>query len=631
MKAHLRVMVLDGKPWHVLTLRPGSEASFSTNFFHDTWHIVSDADGAKLLARVFWAMSYQREPNTIFVIHGDNVAPTPFDADPSLPVVVCPASITAPDEQAFRELKTLLKRLPPPTATVRLQTWGLDAAIADTNAHESDCFGVAPDKLHPHRGGDLWQKEQMTLRGGFICYCASASVLRKQAWMIHGMEGGEWRDYRYLAEHRTHPGDGEVQIFRNYGEKLSVAIEARREVLQAGGGATPEAVWNRAEIVAAGEIAPAKSASGLTTNVPARILPFVSSLPASLARTSAVFFLTALTAPAVSAQTVDKGSASLILRGPLPVRNNEPVNSLFLLPVPVQAGTLTRNRATLDLNIDIPNNFLTIASAGYYADFEDQRVTLDYRRGLGGGSDISLRLPYVGRNGGITDGLIDGWHNAFNIYGGGRGNFAHNQVRFDLRDAQTGQIVSQTTQSVSGFGDAIIEYRRSFTGGVPGFDAETGAPDPRRVMLTARALLKLPTGSAKNLLGSGGTDTGLGIAASARPFRRVAFHGNLAVVWHGKTDIDALSSRSTSVHSMAAIEWLMNGRTSFLAQVDNAPAPHRTGSDYVDRERRMFTFGLWRQITPRQNLYLSLGENDFGFAAHLAPDLQLSAGTRFAL
>ncbi|MBC8139828.1 MAG: DUF3187 family protein [Armatimonadetes bacterium] len=221
--------------------------------------------------------------------------------------------------------------------------------------------------------------------------------------------------------------------------------------------------------------------------------------------------------------------------------------------------------------------------------------------------------------------------NAFNIYGGGRGTFAYDQVRFDLRDAQTGQIVSNRMQSVSGFGDAVIEYRRSFTGGVPGFDAETGASDPRRVTLTARALLKLPTGSAKNLLGSGGTDAGLGIAASARPFRRVAFHGNLSVVWHGKTDIDALASRSTSVHSMAAIEWLMDGRTSFLAQVDNTPAPHRTGSDYIDRERRMFTFGLWRQITPRQNLYLSLGENDFGFAAHLAPDLQLSAGTRLAL
>ncbi|MBC8142758.1 MAG: hypothetical protein H7Y38_15145, partial [Armatimonadetes bacterium] len=59
-KAHLRVMTLNGKPWRVITLRPGTDAAFSTNFFHDTWHIISDGGGAKLLARIFWAMSYQR-------------------------------------------------------------------------------------------------------------------------------------------------------------------------------------------------------------------------------------------------------------------------------------------------------------------------------------------------------------------------------------------------------------------------------------------------------------------------------------------------------------------------------------------------------------------------------------------
>ena len=339
----------------------------------------------------------------------------------------------------------------------------------------------------------------------------------------------------------------------------------------------------------------------------------------------------ALAAP-VAAQTVDAGSRSLSLHGPLPVRNNEAVNSLFLLPVPVSAQVLARNRSSLDVNVDIPNNFLILSPNGYYADFEDQRVTLDYGRGIGGGGAFSVRVPYVSRNGGITDGLIDGWHKIFNIYGGGRGNFAHDQFRFDLRDAQTGMVIAATTRGTSGFGDAVIEYRQSLTpNAVPGFDSATGKPDPRRISLSARALVKLPTGSADKLLGSGGTDFGLGLAVSARPFRRVAFHGNLSTVWHGKTNIDALASRETSVHSLFAVEWLMDGRTSFLAQIDDNPTPHRTGSTYGDRERRMFTFGFWRQVTPRQNLYLSLGENDFGWAAHLAPDLQLSLGTRLAL
>lgn len=339
-----------------------------------------------------------------------------------------------------------------------------------------------------------------------------------------------------------------------------------------------------------------------------------------------------LSAPNLShAQTVDTGSASLPLRGPLPVRDNEPVNSLFLLPVPLQASVLAPKKQVFDFQFDAPNNFLILPSGGYYTDFEDQRFTFAYTRGIGQNGELSLRVPYVARNGGLFDGLINGWHGLFNIYGGGRGDFENDQFRFDLRDGQTGTILSQRTSGTSGLGDIVLEYRRALTPSNPGFDDKTGAPDPRRIAVSTRALLKFPTGSAKNLLGSGGADFGLGFAVSARPFRRVAFHGNLTSVWHGKTDIDGLRNRSTSVHSLVAVEWLLDGRTSFLTQIDDNPAPHQTGVEYADRERRMFTFGFWRQINPRQNLYLSLGENDFGWAARMAPDLQISAGTRLLL
>ena len=338
-----------------------------------------------------------------------------------------------------------------------------------------------------------------------------------------------------------------------------------------------------------------------------------------------------LTAAVSQAQTIDAGSATITTRGPLPVRNNEAVNSLFLLPAPVSAAVLSTKKQVFDFHFDAPNNFLILPAGGYYTDFEDQRFTFAYTRGVGGGGELSLRVPYVARNGGIFDGLIDGWHSIFNIYGGGRGNFENDQFRFDLRDSQSGTVLSQRTSGTSGLGDVVLEYRHALTPGNPGFDSRTGAPDPRRVSLSTRALLKLPTGSAKNLLGSGGADFGLGFAFSARPFRRVAFHGNLTSVWHGKTDIEGLRNRPNSIHSLVAVEWLLDGRTSFLSQIDDTPAPHRTGIEYADRARRMFTFGFWRQINPRQNLYLSLGENDFGWAAHLAPDLQISAGTRLAL
>ncbi len=360
-------------------------------------------------------------------------------------------------------------------------------------------------------------------------------------------------------------------------------------------------------------------------------MPNIHCPPHLLRLTSLFVIFSALVPGAALAQSVDVGSSSLPLRGPLPVRDYEPTNALFLLPLPTQATVLARKKATIDMSVDIPNNFLIAPRAGYYADFEDQRINVGYTRGLGGGSELSVRVPYVLRNGGITDGLISGWHQAFHISGAGRRNIAKNLFHFDLFDAQTGKIVIQSRSSVSGLGDIVFEYRRSLTPGIPGFDPRTGAPDPRRVTLAARVLLKVPSGSASDLLGSGGTDIGVGVVASARPFRRVAFHGNLTSVWLGKTGVDALRNRSTLIHSLIAVEWLLNGRTSFVTQIDDNPAPMKTGSEYVDRPRRQFSFGFWRQTTTRQNLFVSLGENDFGWAANQAPDLQLAAGTRLSL
>lgn len=43
----------------MVTLRPGTNALFSTNFYHGTWHILSDWHGARLLGRLLWGRAYQ--------------------------------------------------------------------------------------------------------------------------------------------------------------------------------------------------------------------------------------------------------------------------------------------------------------------------------------------------------------------------------------------------------------------------------------------------------------------------------------------------------------------------------------------------------------------------------------------
>jgi|GEM_PF-222864 hypothetical protein len=334
--------------------------------------------------------------------------------------------------------------------------------------------------------------------------------------------------------------------------------------------------------------------------------------------------VTAVT-PVYARQSSDGGGGGILPKGPLPVRNPEPTNTPFLLPTPVDASVLGREKSRAELNLDVPNHLLVVPQIGYTTDFEEQRLYLNYARGLGGGQELGIRLPYIWRNGGRMDWFIDWWHKSFRMGGGGRELLPRQRTVFVVRDV-SGNVVIQDSRAREGLGDVVLEYRRSLTGN--GTESLTG-DDPRRIAASARALLKLPTGDSDYLFGSGATDFGLGIAVSARPARRIAVHGNLSHVWAGRSNNENFDHRSTFVHSVLSIEWMMDGRTSFVVQTDDNPAPHRTGYYYTDRARRSFTFGFWRTLKPGAMAYLSLGENDFGFVAKQAPDVTLSAGTRF--
>lgn len=63
-KLHRRRLRLDGREYTVVALRPGTEARFSTNFFHGTWHVLSDWHGARLLGCLLggWHTSAPRAP-----------------------------------------------------------------------------------------------------------------------------------------------------------------------------------------------------------------------------------------------------------------------------------------------------------------------------------------------------------------------------------------------------------------------------------------------------------------------------------------------------------------------------------------------------------------------------------------
>ncbi len=236
LKMHLRLLRLGGDVFRVVTLRPSTLVGFSTNFYHQTWHIVSGQRGARVLARLLWGLTYQRQKGTVLLVHGDHLLPTPFEAERSEPFLIVPTGVTAVNASILRRLKDQLKCLAAPTKTIRWHSFGLDAALRRWQVEDRR---RAKEWLRWRENRLIWRHERMEQLGGFIVYSAPPPVLRQQALAVHSLRVGTGNraaemDYHFLAE-RTSAGSwragGEVQIFEDYSERVAAATVARRELV----------------------------------------------------------------------------------------------------------------------------------------------------------------------------------------------------------------------------------------------------------------------------------------------------------------------------------------------------------------------------------------------------------------
>ena len=122
--------MLDGRACTVLTPRPSQPERFATNAFHGTWHVLTDPAGAQLLARLMWAMAFQRKPRTILLVDSPLLVTNPFDADPSSPILIVNSDLGGPTRTGLDALEALLPLRAPSEGTVKLRIDGL-ARVAD--------------------------------------------------------------------------------------------------------------------------------------------------------------------------------------------------------------------------------------------------------------------------------------------------------------------------------------------------------------------------------------------------------------------------------------------------------------------------------------------------------------------
>jgi hypothetical protein len=219
LKVHRRSVRLAGLDYTILSPRPSETARFATNLFHETWHVMSDREGAQLLARLCWAMAFQKRERTALVIDSSLLVPSPFDGDPSSPIVIVNSDLGPFGRDAVTDLRTKLPWQFASLGTVVLQTRGLDLALKDTKTfHERDDQAQWRDEHQKRRWIDG--------SNGLWILAAPPPVLR--VWGVELADLGNWSykgsDWSYL----DYPDKtGEIQVLDDFTTMVDSAREVR--------------------------------------------------------------------------------------------------------------------------------------------------------------------------------------------------------------------------------------------------------------------------------------------------------------------------------------------------------------------------------------------------------------------
>ncbi len=190
---------------------------------------------------------------------------------------------------------------------------------------------------------------------------------------------------------------------------------------------------------------------------------------------------------------------------PLTTRNLSPATIGFGLPPLGAARALQPGVWQAQITVDIASNSVEniTTDENLFFDGETYRGALSVAYGVGAKLEIGLELPLLSHRGGRLDSFIEGWHDTFGLPQGIRDQTPRNQLDYSYSrlDGQGFSLQSDTT----GIGD--LSLRAAW---------EYWSDDEKNQALALRASLKLPTGSAEKLTGSGSTDLAVWLSGEER-------------------------------------------------------------------------------------------------------------------
>lgn len=207
---------------------------------------------------------------------------------------------------------------------------------------------------------------------------------------------------------------------------------------------------------------------------------------------------------------------------PFITQNENPLCRLYGLPSGDDAAAVAPAGFQMAVALDIANNSFEKAAGAdeLVLDGETWCARVALRHGWKNGWRVAVQVPVVAHRGGVSDGFIEGYHEAMGLPDGNRKRRPSDRLEYRYRrgDATPFSLMDPAT----GVGDVRLSVSAPLWRGGAGARA-----------VDAVAGVELPTGDPDRLLGSGSTDFSFGLAAcdlASLSRWRLELHGSAGVL-----------------------------------------------------------------------------------------------------
>jgi len=299
---------------------------------------------------------------------------------------------------------------------------------------------------------------------------------------------------------------------------------------------------------------------------------------------SAIIFLTLLSGHSFANQP-----------SPFLSRDESPFSLIYGLPLASSAKLLEnkQSRWISSLNISNTINLQANANENLFIDIETWNVNFLYDYSFKENWMLRVQLPYIVHSAGIFDSAIDSYHQALGLPEDIRPDFPQDQIHINLsRNAET--LIDIYDQQ-SALGDISIQMAWQ-------------AQQSEQSAISYWLSLKLPTGDADKLTGSGAADIAGWAAINYRLNNTQWLYGQGGLLYMGDSDLFKSSQNNLAAFGNAGIKFKPWNSIELKTQLDMHSAFYDSSLEFLGPVIQI-TFGGSYIINNKHKLDFSVAED----------------------